>query len=88
MRREAGELAWRIKLTAAAAFMGGWVGFWGWVWWLASGTYDTASWPLMGWLRWSFALARTEYASELLIAAAAGAGVFVAPFIYLFFKRG
>lgn len=88
MRREAGELVWRIKLAAAAAFMGGWLGFWGWVWWLADGAYDTSGWSLESWLRWSFALAHTEYASELFIAAAGGAGVLVAPFIYLFFRKG
>lgn len=88
MRREAGEIAWRIKLTVAAAFVGGWLGLWGWIYWLASGSYDTTGWSLISWLRWAFALLRTEYASELFIAAAIGAGVFVAPFCYLFFRKG
>lgn len=88
MKREAGELAWLIKLTVAAGVLGAWLGAWAWIYWLAAGEYNNAGdWSLGEWLRWTTALLRTEYSVEVYTAAAAGAALFTAPLFYLFFKR-
>lgn len=91
MKREVGELAWRIKLTVAAAFMGAWLGFWGWVWWLAEQSGGSGGWAAREWVLWAWSLlagpAGQFARGELLIAAAVGAALLVAPLVYLFFRK-
>lgn len=86
MRRSAGEVVWRVKLIVGLAALGGLVGGLLRAAWLAA----WPDWIIPQWARWvGWLLTTSGWASDLALYAAIGAGVFVAPFIYLFFfKRG
>lgn len=91
MRRAASELAFRIKATVVAGFLGAWFGLCGWLWWLAEQAGGSHGWNLKSWLLWAWQMfAGTPSAfvrGELLTAAGVGAALLAAPLVYLFFIR-
>lgn len=88
MRREAGELRWRVKLVVALAAAGGWLGAWAWAAWLAHDSGGWEGWTLASWLAWAWALIQRGFGVELALAALAGAVLFAVSALYFMFRSG
>lgn len=88
MKREASELRWRIKLTVAAAGVGGWLGGWSGAAWLAWRAGGWTGWGVFEWLKWAHALYQLGWGWALAAAAAAGAATAATLAGYVMFRSG